>query len=254
MTREEKGKKREETPRATTAPPSRGIQEKHPHIRGRGIVSSFALGLSDGVVTNLAFLAGFSGAVNNLEIIKLAGVASMFAGAVSMFFGGLIAGRTERDLFRADSAREAYEIDTEPEEEKAELERFYREKGLSKDESDIVVKRIASNRKKWLEDMLMHELSINEARLEDPLKVALAIGFSFLLGAVIPLIPYLFFSEKFVAIIFSVYISLFFLFLAGGWKGNLSNRRFWRAGVEMLLVGAVATAILYVIGSLITFL
>jgi vacuolar iron transporter family protein len=232
---------------------STAVQEKHPHIKGRGIVSNFALGLSDGVITNLAFLAGFSGALVDLGIIRLAGIASMFAGAVSMFFGGLMAGRTERDLFRADSAREAYEIENEPEEEKQELEHFYLDKGLSKEESDLVVKRIASDRKKWLNDMLMHELSINEARLESPLKVALVVGLSFLLGAFVPLIPYLIFSTKLLSIFFSAGVSLIFLFVTGGWKGKLSGRRLWKAGIEMLLVGAAAAAILYLIGRLIIF-
>jgi len=233
--------------------PEQVPQEKHPHIRGRGIVSDLALGLSDGVVTNLAFLAGFSGALGNLEIIRLAGTASMCAGAVSMFFGGLVAGRTEHDLFKADSAREAYEIEHEPEEEKQELRQFYRDKGLSQDETDLVVRRITSDRKKWLEDMLMHELTLNEQKLESPSKVAGVIGLSFLIGALVPLVPYLVFSSKLVSVIFSVYVSLIFLFVVGGWKGELSRRKFLRAGLEMFLVGALASGILYLIGSLLVF-
>ncbi|HUH99812.1 MAG TPA: hypothetical protein VLY65_02105, partial [Nitrososphaerales archaeon] len=38
--------------------------ERHPHIAGRGLISASALGLADGLVTNLAFLTGFSGAVS----------------------------------------------------------------------------------------------------------------------------------------------------------------------------------------------
>ncbi len=242
----------EENKKSGNTPP-KGIQEKHPHIKGRGLLSKFALGLSDGLVTNLAFLAGFSGALGDLGIIRLAGFASMLAGSVSMFFGGLMAVRTERDLFLADKKREAYEIEHEPEEEKQELKEFYRNKGLSKEESDLVVRRIASNRKKWLEDMLMHEESINEARLENPLKSAGVIGLSFLVGALVPLVPYLVFSAKTVSIIFSVCVSLVFLYGAGAWKGSLAGRKFWRAGIEMLLVGAAAAGILYVIGSLIVF-
>lgn len=227
--------------------------EKHQHIKGRRIVRDIALGLSDGVITNLAFLAGFSGALGDLNVIRLAGFASMFAGSVSMFFGGLMAGRTERDLFRADSKREAYEIEHEPDEEMAELREFYENKGLTQEESDLVVKRITSNRKKWLEEMLMHEVSVNESSLENPLKIAGTIGLAFLVGALVPLVPYLAFSVKSVSVIFSVYVSLIFLFAAGGWKGSISGRKFWKAGIEMLLVGAAAAAILYLVGSLIGF-
>ena len=69
----------------------RRIEEKHQHIKGRGAIRDVVLGLSDGVITNVAFLAGFSGATQNLEVIKFAGAAAMLAGAVSMFFGGLVA-------------------------------------------------------------------------------------------------------------------------------------------------------------------
>src|SRR5215469_7358311 len=85
-------------------------QEKHKHIRGRGLISSAALGLTDGLVTNLSFLTGISGAATDMGLIRFAGTAAMLAGAVSMFFGGILAARSERDLFEADSKREAYEI------------------------------------------------------------------------------------------------------------------------------------------------
>src|SRR5690242_17133502 len=91
--------------------------ERHPHIAGRGMISASALGLADGLVTNLAFLTGFSGAVSNDALIRFAGLAAMLAGAVSMFFGGVLSARSEHDLFKADSTREAYELETETDEE-----------------------------------------------------------------------------------------------------------------------------------------
>lgn len=235
------------------SPHNQPEHEKHQHIQGRGVIRDVMLGLSDGVITNVAFLAGFSGAVQSVEIIRLAGISAMLAGAVSMFFGGLIAARSERDLFRADSIRESTEIETEPEEERSELKSFYLQKGLTEEESDTVVNRITSDRKKWLEDLLMHELHIHETKLERPLKTASVIGLSFLFGALIPLIAYLFAATKETALITSVVSSLAFLFVVGGWKGKLSGRRFLIAGAEMLLIGASAAATLFVIGSLLVF-
>ena len=231
----------------------RRIEEKHQHIKGRGAIRDVVLGLSDGVITNVAFLAGFSGATQNLEVIRFAGVAAMLAGAVSMFFGGLVATRSENDLFRADSLRESSEIEQEPDEERRELKSFYLEKGLTEEESELVVNRITTDKKKWLEDQLMNELHIHETSLERPLKVALLIGLSFLVGAFVPLIGYAISSTKFEAIVVSIAISLFFLFVSGGWKGRVSGRRFWIAGLEMLLIGATAASLLFLIGSLIAF-
>ncbi len=101
------------------------IEEKHKHIPARGLISDLALGLTDGVVTNLAFLAGFAGAIQSLQFIRLAGIASMLAGSVSMFFGGLSSARADEDLFREDSRRELNEIESEPEEERQEARRAF---------------------------------------------------------------------------------------------------------------------------------
>jgi len=234
-------------------PKRREIKEEHPHIKGRGLIGDLALGLSDGVVTNLALLAGFAGAMEALNIIRFAGLASMVAGAVSMFFGGLMAGRAEHDLFRADQAREAFEIEHEPEEEKSELKEFYMNKGLTSQEADIVVKRVTSNKEKWLEDLMKEELALDKSKLQSPFRVAGVVGLSFLIGALMPLVPYFVFSTRSHAIIFSVCTSLLFLFIAGGWKGRISGRKFWRAGLEMFFVGAVAAAVLYIIGTVILF-
>src|SRR5213592_3892663 len=82
-------------------------REIHKHIRARSYIRSSALGVSDGLVTNLAFLSGFAGAASDSQfhLIQIAGVASMLAGAISMFFGGVLAGRSEYELFQADARR-----------------------------------------------------------------------------------------------------------------------------------------------------
>lgn len=229
------------------------IKEKHKHIPGRGFISNLALGLTDGVVTNVAFLAGFAGAVQSLEFIRLAGFAAMIAGSISMFFGGLSSARADQDLFREDSRRELGEIESEPDEERQELKEFYLRKGLTPAESEMVVSRITSDKKKWLDDLLMHELHLHREQLENPLKVAAVIGIAFFLGAFVPLCGFLISIERTPAIELSVTLSLIFLFLVGGWKGRLSGRNFLRAGLEMFLIGAAASTLLFFIGSLLVF-
>lgn len=223
-------------------------QEKHKHIRGRGLISSSALGLTDGLVTNLSFLTGFSGAAAGIGLIRFAGIAAMLAGAVSMMFGGVLAARSELDLFKADSKREAYEIENEREEEITELKGLYKEKGLSEEEAGMVVAKITSNREKFLEDMLTNELHIHTSGLQNPYKAGAVIGLSFLIGAFVPLIPYLLLTIGY-SLVVSVLLSLAFLFAAGAWKGRIVGRQPWRSGFETLLIGAVAAAILYLIGS-----
>jgi len=228
-------------------------KEKHAHIRGRGLISSSALGLADGLITNLAFLTGFGSAETDLGLIRFAGLAAMLAGTVSMFFGGILAARSEFDLFRADSRREAYEIENERDEEIMELKELYMEKGLSAQEADSVVSRVSAHKDRFLEDMLVNELHIHASNIEKPYRLGVAIGLSFLVGALVPLLPYYAFGVKEYALVVSVAFSLVFLFSAGAWKGRIVGRTPWRSGLETLTIGAAAAAILFAIGTLLGF-
>lgn len=224
-------------------------QEKHQHIRGRGLISSSALGLADGLITNLAFLTGFGGAESSVALIRFAGVAAMLAGSVSMFFGGVLGSRSELDLFHADAKREAFEIENEREEEVQELKTLYMQKGLTESEAQTVVSRVSANKETFLEDMLVNELHIHRSHLENPYKVGLVVGLSFLLGALVPLAPYFLNAAKEICVVASVVFSLAFLFAAGAWKGRIVQRDLVRSGVETLIVGAFAAVVLFAIGT-----
>jgi vacuolar iron transporter family protein len=230
-------------------------REIHKHIRARSYIGNAALGVSDGLITNLAFLSGFAGAASDSQfhLIQFAGVASMVAGAISMFFGGFIAGRSEYELYEADARREAGEIEQEPEEEKEELRDFYIRKGLNRDQAEKIVDQIASNKAKFLEDILMHELHIYPPKRSNPIKTGGVIGLAFLAGAFIPLAPFLLFQTRLNSLIGAAIVSPIFLFSVGAWRGHVVGRKFWRTGLETLLIGIVAAAILYLIGSALGF-
>lgn len=227
--------------------------ERHPHISGRGLISASALGLADGLVTNLAFLTGFSGAVSSDALIRFAGLAAMLAGSVSMFFGGVLSARSEHDLFRADQERETYEIEHEPDEERLEMKEIYMDKGLTEGEAEMVVSRLLTNKEKFLEDMLTNELHLHRRNLQSPFKLGAVIGLSFLLGAFVPLVPYYLIAAKSSALEVSVAGSLAFLFAAGEWKGRIVKRKVLRSGLETLAIGAIAAVVLYLIGSAFVF-
>jgi len=229
-------------------------REIHKHIRARGYIGSSALGVSDGLVTNLAFLSGFAGATSNFDLIRVAGAASMLAGAISMFFSGVLAWRSEYELFQADAKREAGEIEEEPEEEKAELRSFYTAKGLSQTQANDIVEKISSDKSKFLEDILMHELHVHKTKLANPIKMGGVIGLSFLLGALIPLTPFLVLPTRIDSLVVAAIVSPVFLFIVGAWRGRVVGRRIWKTGLETLVIGLSASVIVYLIGSELVFL
>jgi vacuolar iron transporter family protein len=176
----------------------------------------------------------------------------MLAGTVSMFFGGVLSARSEHDLYKADSEREAFEIENETQEEKFEMKSIYMDKGLTEQEADMVVARLLTNKEKFLEDMLTNELHVHRGNLENPYKLGAVIGLSFLVGSFVPLAPYLV-TGKPDSVELSVVLSLAFLFAAGEWKGRIVKRKPLRSGLETLAIGAVAAGILFLIGSAFTF-
>src|SRR5438445_11399926 len=87
--------------------------ERHKHIRARGYIGSSALGISDGLLTNLVFVSGFAGAIADIQLIRLAGIASMLARAISISFAGLLAQRSAFGIYHCDAKPEAGEIEQE---------------------------------------------------------------------------------------------------------------------------------------------
>jgi vacuolar iron transporter family protein len=227
--------------------------ELHGHIRGRGFIAKAALGVSDGLVTNLALLSGFAGAQSEIGLIRSAGVAAMLAGAISMFFGGVLAGRAEVELYQADRKRESSEIEMEPEEEKQELREFYIKKGLSAEDARMVVDQVSRDKNKFLEDLMIHELHLHETSLTNPYKSGLTIGGAFLAGSLMPLWPYLVLSDHAQSVLVSLGISLLFLSLVGGWKARIAKSNPWRGGLETISVGVVASGLLYLVGFFVGF-
>src|SRR5580692_10249840 len=93
------------------------INELHPH-RGDWL-REIVFGLNDGLVTTLVFLMAVSViASTHLVFVMLSEV---LAGGISMALGGYLSARTEQELLDHRIATERYEVEHEPEEERAEL-------------------------------------------------------------------------------------------------------------------------------------
>src|SRR5207302_2179480 len=152
-------------------------------------------GLNDGLVSNFSLIAGVSGAaLSSRHVVILAGVAGIIAGSSSMAAGAYLSNKSQREVVAEEVRREAEEIDYAPEEERDELRRIYRLKGFSDEEVEILVRRITADRQRWLETLVTEELGLSLKGGPPPLLDAMFAGGGFAIGAVIPLLPYLFAS------------------------------------------------------------
>jgi predicted membrane protein (TIGR00267 family) len=108
---------------------------------------------------------------------------------------------------------------------------------------------ITSNKEVWLQIMMAEELKLVPQDKEGPSKSALIVGFSSLLGSIIPLIPYFFIGIE-SAVLLSFAVSAVFLFAIGAYKAKLTIGNPWKSGIEMLLIGSAAAVAGYLIGLL----
>src|SRR6185503_16431080 len=86
--------------------------EQHEEASRGAVLRNFVFGTSDGLVTVLAFVAGVSASLASRRLVLMAGLAEMFAGAVSMGLGAFLGTRAERetlervvDVFTANEKR-----------------------------------------------------------------------------------------------------------------------------------------------------
>jgi vacuolar iron transporter family protein len=227
--------------------------EKHPHIRGRQIIDRVVLGGSDGVIESIAATSALNGAGVSFTTVLVAGFSFAVAGAASMFFSNYLARRSEQESLRIDMERERMEIETEPDEERRELEALLRKEGYAEAEVQVIMGRLAKDKEMWLRAQLMHELHLHvDGLAADPVKTSAPAGLAFFLAAMVALVPYLFAVPRLAALGWSVGLSLSALFGLGSMKfGSLSHFSL-RDGLESAGIGALASAILYAVGRLIS--
>jgi predicted membrane protein (TIGR00267 family) len=219
------------------------------HVRGGGGIRELVFGMNDGLVSTLSLVSGVAGAAVSRSVVLLAGIAGLLSGAISMAAGAYISTKSQREVYEAQVAREREELEQDPEEEKAELRTLYRLKGYSAEEAERIVERISQDKDLMLENMLRDELGLMPESFPNPWLAGLQSGGAFVVGAFIPLMGYLLFADR-TATLVSAGVSIAALFLIGVAKTLFTGLSWLRSGLEMVLVGLLATVTTYVIGSL----
>lgn len=222
------------------------LEEPWHSTRGRAI-REIIFGSNDGLVTTLGFLVGIYGALQDRRIILIAGIAEAAAGAISMATGSYLSSKAEREYYEREMNREIREMREKPEQEREEVRRIYREKGFAGAELDTVVRRITSDPRVWLHCMMEEELGLIAEPAGAPLRGAVVIGVAFLLGALVPLLPYMLVTG-WQALWVSIGCSVATLFTLGATKTSLTKTKWWAGGLEMLALGMIACAVGFLVG------
>ena len=164
-----------------------------------------------------------------------------------------LAVKSQIEILQSEIKREEYEIENTPEEERKEIEEIYKSKGFAGEELNMVVNKITSNKGVWLKTMLTEELGLNLEILGNPIKGAIVMFISFLVGGILPILPYFIVKtgliNNFTALLIAISMSLSSSFMIGAIKGRLAKKSWIKGGLEMSLLGTGIALLGYGIGS-----
>lgn len=217
------------------------------HISWGKAAREILLGMSDGIITTLAFVAGVTGVIKENRIIILTALAGISAGTISMFFSAYLSLKSQKELFENEIAREMREVEEVPEIEREEVREIYKKKGFNGDELEMIVNRITSDKDRWIKSMMEEELRLFPEDMTKPFTVASIIGISYIAGSFIPLSPFIIFPPSY-ALISSIVTTLIIMFGIGAVKARFGNRNWAKSGIESMGVVMVATLLCYFIG------
>ncbi|OGO57330.1 MAG: hypothetical protein A2V85_15680 [Chloroflexi bacterium RBG_16_72_14] len=215
-----------------------------------GTLRAVIFGMSDGLVSNLSLVMGVAGASGQGGFILLAGIAGLLAGAFSMAAGEYISMQSQRELFERQIELERAELEAMPEEEQRELAALYVAKGFAPDEAERIATRMFEDPATALDTLVREELGLDPDELGSPWGAATGSFLAFAVGAVIPVIPYLFGGGSAVFLA-SLGVSLVALFVVGAAVSLLTGRSLLYSGFRQLGIGAAAAAVTYAVGSVI---
>jgi predicted membrane protein (TIGR00267 family) len=219
-------------------------------IRGGGGVRDMIFGANDGLVSTLAFVAGVFGAITNPSIVLLSGVAELFAGTISMAVGSYQSSKSELEVLERESRRKKVKRGTTAEEERNELIKFYQTEGFKKGEAEAIVERIVKEKELPTQAGTLEKLGFAPEELGSPIKAGILCGVSFGLAALVPILPFAFPISSWEALIASIIGTMATLFGVGAMKTIFSRKSWVWSGLEMMVIGASAAAITYMIGTL----
>lgn len=205
------------------------------------------LGANDGILSTASLAIGIAAASDLRELIVIATVAGLVAGALSMAAGEYVSVSSQTDVEKADIIREKQELEEMPDIELERLAEIYEKRGLKKETAITVAKELSQN--DALAAHVRDELGINELSKAKPIQAAFASGASFTVGGVLPLIVTLLFPVR--NLEYYLYgFAIIFLIILGSLAAKTGGSNIKKAVVRITFWGTVAMGLTAFVGYL----
>jgi predicted membrane protein (TIGR00267 family) len=223
------------------------IQQKKQVIESRARIREFVFGIQDGVISTVGLLAGVQSATENNIVVIITGLTGMFSGAISMAAGSYLSSGAQKEIFDREIADAEKLAEREPYMAAEGLLKALGEEGLSKEQSYQMVKVLIQQRNVFLRTFQEKVFGLGSAEINRPLQAALIMGLSFVVGAIVPILPYMF-SAGLAALYISALLGGVTLFGVGALKGKLAGQSLFLSGFKFFLIAVSAAVAGYLIG------
>ena len=219
----------------------------HRDISG-GSARAAVFGISDGLVSNVSIILGVAGAQSTGGFVRLAGLAGLISGAVSMAAGEYVSMQAQVELFQRELDVERRALERRPHVEQVELAHIYEARGVEPDVARELAGHMMRDPELALETHAREELGIDPHALGSPFGAAISSFVAFALGAFLPLIPWLF-TDGDGATVASIVLGAVAAAGVGVLLARFTDRPWWRTGLRQLLFATVAGGITYAVGA-----
>lgn len=233
-----------------------GQSEKLHGTLDTGLLKAAVYGANDGIVTTFAVVAGVAGAGLSPSIILVLGLANMLADGLSMGIGDYLGERSERRHLQHQYEIEKWEVKHIPEEEEKELKEFLQASGVKGNDLTNLSSIITKYPKLWTKLGFIDEMGVTPDFERGLWKTGATTFFAFVIAGSLPLLPYIFEAvggsiptdQQFT---WSIAATVFALFFVGSLRTFITKGAWWKNGLEMLSIGAIAAVAAYVVGAVI---
>jgi VIT1/CCC1 family predicted Fe2+/Mn2+ transporter len=220
------------------------VGHTHADVSG-GALRASVFGAMDGLVTNIALVAGVGAAGAAPHFIVLTGLAGLVAGAFSMAMGEYSSVRTQNEQVDREWAKESEEIRENCDAEERELEAMFAYMGMTAATASAAARDIHRDADHAALVHVTQELGLDPREKPSPRVAAISSFVTFSLGAAIPILPFLL---GFTSLVAGLAVGALGLFVAGGLASLATVVPWWLTGLRQLGFGAVAAGATYAVG------
>lgn len=219
----------------------------HSSSAGSGWLRASVFGAMDGLVSNIGLITGIAAAGASPHIIAVTGVSGLVAGAVSMALGEYTSVRTQNEQLQVEVETERDALNRNPVGEEAELAVMFEHLGMAQETAEDAASQVHANSEQALRVHLAHELGLSVDERQSPVVAAISSFVAFSIGALIPVLPFLF---GFGTLWWGLAFGAVGLLAAGFFAAKFTSRSPFSGALRQLLFGGIAVTVTYLIGLL----